>query len=192
MIDPVGVTYWCLSQHGDRVTSLLWGMRANRAALLLYFQTVQVDRMTESVQLTVHCNLQGPDILFRHFNKPPFSCWHCGRTEQELCRLRLVICDGIYGSASDAGHQEMVASFFFHLSCIFFWCHKLSVDSIFLSILVETYRSPVETTCTNIDYFPVNKVEIKSGNDDVMARLRKFLNPTICCWLCRVILVSSL
>ena len=43
---------------------------------------------------------------------------------------------------------------------------------------VETYRSPVETICTNIDYYiPDNKGDTKSFSEDAMARLRK-ISPT--------------
>lgn len=41
--------------------------------------------------------------------------------------------------------------------------------------LVETYRSPVETICTNIDYYiPDNKGDTKTFSDDAMARLRTY------------------
>lgn len=41
---------------------------------------------------------------------------------------------------------------------------------------VETYRSPVETLCTNIDYYiPDDKGATKSFSEDAMARLREFL-----------------
>ena len=39
---------------------------------------------------------------------------------------------------------------------------------------METYRSPVETLCTNIDYYiPDDKGATKSFSEDAMARLRK-------------------
>ena len=49
------------------------------------------------------------------------------------------------------------------------------IDFFVISFLtVETYRSPVETICTNIDYYiPDNKGDTKSFSEDAMARLRK-------------------
>ncbi len=39
---------------------------------------------------------------------------------------------------------------------------------------VEVYRSPVETLCTNIDYYiPDDKGATKGFSEDAMARLRK-------------------
>lgn len=41
---------------------------------------------------------------------------------------------------------------------------------------VETYLSPVETHCMNIDYFiPDEENETRGFSDDAMARLRKYI-----------------
>lgn len=42
-------------------------------------------------------------------------------------------------------------------------------------IAVETYLSPVETHCMNIDYFiPDEENQTRGFSDDAMARLRKY------------------
>lgn len=42
-------------------------------------------------------------------------------------------------------------------------------------VAVETYLSPVETHCMNIDYFiPDEENQTRGFSDDAMARLRKY------------------
>ena len=49
---------------------------------------------------------------------------------------------------------------------------------------MQVYRSPVETLCTNIDYFiPDNKGATKSFDDDAMARLREFRSIIELSWI---------
>lgn len=65
------------------------------------------------------------------------------------------------------------------------WPDSLFFLSCFM-FAVETYRSPVETLCTNIDYFiPDDKGATKTFSEDAMARLRTFL--FVFCTLCREI-----
>ena len=54
------------------------------------------------------------------------------------------------------------------------------IFSLFSPYAVEVYRSPVETICTNIDYYiPDDKGATKSFSEDAMARLRKILSSFI-------------
>jgi len=47
--------------------------------------------------------------------------------------------------------------------------------SVYFMIAVETYLSPVETHCMNIDYFiPDEENQTRGFSDDAMARLRKY------------------
>lgn len=49
-------------------------------------------------------------------------------------------------------------------------------------IAVETYLSPVETHCMNIDYFiPDEENQTRGFSDDAMARLRKYERRIITC-----------
>ena len=51
---------------------------------------------------------------------------------------------------------------------------------MFSPYAVEVYRSPVETICTNIDYYiPDDKGATKGFSEDAMARLRKILSSFI-------------
>lgn len=92
-------------------------------------------------------------------------------------------------SASDAGNRKPCPHFLLlipfrakrHLSCYlrhsrhfkFFIFYLIDFFCYFV-LTVETYRSPVETICTNIDYYiPDNKGDTKSFSEDAMARLRK-------------------
>lgn len=66
----------------------------------------------------------------------------------------------------------------FHVGLFFFVHSENNTFShfsfLFFVDIVETYRSPVETICTNIDYYiPDNKGDTKSFSEDAMARLRK-------------------
>jgi len=46
---------------------------------------------------------------------------------------------------------------------------------VYLTFVVETYLSPVETHCMNIDYFiPDEENQTRGFSDDAMARLRKY------------------
>ena len=55
---------------------------------------------------------------------------------------------------------------------------------LYLFFTVETYRSPVETLCTNIDYYiPDDKGATKSFSEDAMARLREFLLGFFTCFV---------
>ena len=48
-------------------------------------------------------------------------------------------------------------------------------------VAVETYLSPVETHCMNIDYFiPDEENETRGFTDDAMARLRKKIEHLLC------------
>lgn len=54
----------------------------------------------------------------------------------------------------------------------------ISCTYVFICIYfaVETYLSPVETHCMNIDYFiPDEENQTRGFSDDAMARLRKYI-----------------
>lgn len=58
----------------------------------------------------------------------------------------------------------------------------ISFSFFYDSSAVETYRSPVETLCTNIDYFiPDDKGATKTFSEDAMARLRKSSSAALDC-----------
>lgn len=55
--------------------------------------------------------------------------------------------------------------------------NEILASNKFILFSVETYLSPVETHCTNIDYFiPDTENRTKDFNDYAMTRLRKYRN----------------